>query len=91
MLADVGFNGIVVQRYLFAGSSGGSRYCDIGTPIDRVHLANLLRHVITIVLDNAHGIDPEISQADAMCSHHSVIDGPRKKLEGNILLIFRNS
>lgn len=91
MLAGVRFNGVVVKRYLLAGSSSGSRYCDIGTAIDCVHLANLLRHVVTIVLDDAHGIDPKISQADALCNNHGVIDGPRQKLEGNIVLVSRNS
>lgn len=91
MLAGAGFNVIVVERYLLAGSSGGSRYCDIGTAIDRVHLANLLRCVIAIVLDDAHGIDPKISQADALCNYQGVIDSPRQKLEGNIIFVSRNS
>lgn len=80
-----------MSAYLLACGGCGGRDSHIGAAIYGVHFTNLLLLVLVVVLNDAHGIDPEISETDAPGDGHGILNGPWERVRRNVPLVVPDS
>jgi hypothetical protein len=62
----------IVKKTLGYTPSACSHYCECRVLIDSTHLANLLRFVIRIILNDTKGVDPDIPHANLATDFDSI-------------------
>jgi len=77
-----------VSAHLLTTTRRGRRDRHICASIHGIHLANLLRFILVVILDNTHGVDPEISETDSPGDSYGVLYSLWECAWVNVPLVF---